>query len=555
MSTKTLRKRIALVAVSALGFGLLTSVGANAAYDKTTNGNLSFGSAAAQPGVCSTVAGDATATTGFATAYALSGVSIALEVDTSTGYSVISGNGTFTGQDSTAAFDTLTSTTAHNTSSGGKLYIKTGAVGSAVITLADSDSVSPATKAILNIVASCDNAVYDAGNSYFHAVATDAGTATTNVDETDGSYGLPATKIGNGAAGWISMKLHDVYDVALPKNKSLVATVKSGDAFVAIDTTGTAPAASKATGKSASTLSIAAGTAQVTVVQSVANKPTTAVVEVSYNGTVVGSRTFTFEGPASKINISDVQVGDKGTSGRYRFSVQDDAGNYLRHIKLASDAGVTDGVIVTSATNDSDPAYTGRLGEKTDDTTAANGGAEFTCGGVSGKGKAGVKYVDPDTLAVIKASFDAYCGGKLDTWTLSMDKASYAPGEIATLTVTGKDASGNPVNTKNDEDAFAKVAASFGGMSFVTTPTTTDKFTSGPGTKTYTLTVGTTEGSFAGSFKIAGATDTAAKTVQYKIAAGGSSISNAEVLAAIVKLIASINKQIAALQKLLTKKK
>ena len=49
-------------------------------------------------------------------------------------------------------------------------------------------------------------------------------------------------------------------------------------------------------------------------------------------------------------------------------------------------------------------------------------------------------------------------------------------------------------------------------------------------------------------------TDTAAKTVQYKIASTSTAVSNADVLKAIVSLIASINKQIAALQKALLKK-
>ena len=48
--------------------------------------------------------------------------------------------------------------------------------------------------------------------------------------------------------------------------------------------------------------------------------------------------------------------------------------------------------------------------------------------------------------------------------------------------------------------------------------------------------------------------DTAAKTVQYKIASTSTAVSNADVLKAIVSLIASINKQIAALQKALLKK-
>jgi hypothetical protein len=61
--------------------------------------------------------------------------------------------------------------------------------------------------------------------------------------------------------------------------------------------------------------------------------------------------------------------------------------------------------------------------------------------------------------------------------------------------------------------------------------------------------VGTSEGAFVGSFKTTGSVDTAAKTVQYKVAATTAAVTNAEVLAAIVKLIASINKQIRALQK------
>jgi hypothetical protein len=92
-------------------------------------------------------------------------------------------------------------------------------------------------------------------------------------------------------------------------------------------------------------------------------------------------------------------------------------------------------------------------------------------------------------------------------------------------------------------------------MTAITAPTTTDSFDSAVGVKKYTFSVGTSEGAFVGTFKIAGATDTAAKTVQYKIAAPSSgAVSNADVLKAIVSLIASINKQIAALQKALLKR-
>ena len=132
-----------------------------------------------------------------------------------------------------------------------------------------------------------------------------------------------------------------------------------------------------------------------------------------------------------------------------------------------------------------------------------------------------------------------------------MDKASYAPGEVATLTVSGKDANGFPVNTT---DTLGTVEYSFGGMTAVTAPTASDKFSSGAGVKTYTFAVGTSEGSFVGTFKITGSTDTSAKTVQYKVAPSTATVSNADVLKSIVALIASINKQIQALQKLILKR-
>jgi hypothetical protein len=86
----------------------------------------------------------------------------------------------------------------------------------------------------------------------------------------------------------------------------------------------------------------------------------------------------------------------------------------------------------------------------------------------------------------------------------------------------------------------------------------TDSFTSG--VKKYKFTVG---GISAGSFQLvvdlprwnSTTYSQTAQTVAYKVtAAADSGVSNADVLKAIVSLIASINKQIAALQKALLKR-
>jgi hypothetical protein len=80
------------------------------------------------------------------------------------------------------------------------------------------------------------------------------------------------------------------------------------------------------------------------------------------------------------------------------------------------------------------------------------------------------------------------------------------------------------------------------------------------GVKTYTFTVGTNTGLTAGSYNAvvdyAGLTAVAAtkQTPGYKVTTGGDSTSNADILKSIVALIASINKQIQALQKLILKR-
>ena len=76
------------------------------------------------------------------------------------------------------------------------------------------------------------------------------------------------------------------------------------------------------------------------------------------------------------------------------------------------------------------------------------------------------------------------------------------------------------------------------------------------GAKTYKFVVGSTEGSYqmTVSTPAYAATGVVDVTVPYKISTGSASVTNADVLKAIVSLIASINKQIAALQKALLKK-
>jgi hypothetical protein len=84
--------------------------------------------------------------------------------------------------------------------------------------------------------------------------------------------------------------------------------------------------------------------------------------------------------------------------------------------------------------------------------------------------------------------------------------------------------------------------------------------TDNKGVKTYTMTVGTTSGVTAGTytgivdFTTLTAVAATKATPTYKISTGGDTTTNADVLKSIVALIASINKQIQALQKLILKR-
>ena len=157
---------------------------------------------------------------------------------------------------------------------------------------------------------------------------------------------------------------------------------------------------------------------------------------------------------------------------------------------------------------------------------------------------------------VYSPDFTASCYGDPDSYSASFDKASYVPGDIATLTITAKSEKGNPTNDYAVLGASSyDVSIAGSNMTAVVTPTNADKFSKG--SKTYKFIVGATEGSYNMVVNLPNWNYTGGPqplTVAYKIAAGTATVSNADVLKSIVALIASINKQIQALQKLILKR-
>jgi hypothetical protein len=535
MSTKTLRKRIAVVAALALGTGVISVAPAYAGAIAV--GNLDFTAAALQPGVCYVSNTDAAGTT---KATVITGSNFKTELANSVDSSYLSASNA-TVASVAGGWDSLTTTTVTDagSSSGNTATFKAGSVGTATISVAPSATGTVVDTLYITVVAACGNDTYSASKSFAAAVtqaeSKDNLQLATNVDSTD------ARTITNGSAGYLAIALNDSNGVDLSTSGALVATV-TGDAWVDLqgEPNGSNPTV---TNKSNTDVLAAAGEKHiVSVYQSVADKPTTATVTVTMNGTVVATRTFTLQGVASSIDIKDVSVGKVGSVGVFRVKVKDAAGNELASKEVVNDSTANSVASISAITSGVTSSATS--GSDGDWSTETDG--QFGCT-TSGITTLNVSHV-VSSATTVKKSFAIACGGALDTWTISTDKASYSPGEIATLTLSGKDSKGFPVNTT---DTISTVEYSFGGMTFVTAPTTADKFSSAAGVKTYKLSVGTTEGAFVGTFKIEGATDTAAKTVQYAVKSSTATVSNADVLKSIVALIASINKQIQALQKLI----
>ena len=553
MSTKTNFKRIALVAVSALGIGVLTSVApASAAYGgNVTAADVSIttttGTATANIGVCYVSASEKATVTTAATLTFTNATS-------SNGYiKILSGPAAWTGATNFTVNAAATTVTMGTT---GSATLKASAVGTVKVTAFNASDAAVEAYTI-TVVASCAGDAYSAADSYFRAVQTAAITAgfvTTNVDDSG------TTDVATAGTTYIALALNDAYGSNLATQGALVATATNGALVnISADSAGTTSTGVKATVASDEYIRVDTPTAGV---------PVTTTVTVTFNGTVVGTKTIKLRGHGKSIAITDVTVGKSGIA--YTDTSTNGAGSFLYQWKDANGDVVPGGAVsATSATglNTLVTAAYGGAGASVGNTVAraavspttttgvtAYGDGKFTCTGSTKSGSASIAVAgyNANLDLVVSNVFTASCGGALDTWTISLDKASYNTGDIGTLTVTGKDANGSAVTDIATLTGVSGNVTIGGGATFVTAPANADTFTKG--VKTYKFLVGNTEGAYAGSVTITGATDITAKTVQYKVASGTATVSNADVLKSIVALIASINKQIQALQKLILKR-
>jgi hypothetical protein len=582
MSTKTLRKRIAVVAVSALTAGVLSVAStpvANATIDLViTKSNIIISEPAATSSALSVgqCAIDASARLAAANIDATSpsvstgtvlavGASITFEAVTrGHGNLTITGPAVFNGipaNTTTATISQDAKSVGFGDISGAVAELKVTGIGDIVVTAANSHTIGAGTAVktfSITAVASCANAdvVNVANSSLTIQSAVNQNKGTTGDDTLTGaqrSYGVPQ---------YIAVVLQNAYKANLTTNVLLTAEATNG-ALVGFDTAGIASTAFKSDSVAGANGNVDVHVSQDTV--KAPGAPLTTTVTVKANGVTIGSKTLTLLGAPARIVVdqADVTVGQSGSTGSFKYSVVDAAGNWLNTNEGLTPgfAGITaaasgweaaTGSVVTSATATT-PEITTSSTKGTGtfacvaSATGSSGTVDITIGGALTQG-----------VGVVKSNvFKATCGtNAVRSWTASMDKATYSPGEIATLTISAKDRNGGVVaDTTIIGSAFNQISVP--GMTIIGAAiTSADVFTSGA--KTYKFRVDQAEGNFVGQVGVstdgAVAAEALVKTIQFSIKQSGGTVTNAEVLKSIVSLIASINKQIQALQKLILRR-
>jgi len=408
----------------------------------------------------------------------------------------------------------------------------------------------------VTIASASASGVYSAADSSVN-MAVVSNTTVDGVDQKNTTTGS-TTLIPNGIAAQINFSLKDAY--GRPLAASVLSASSTAGGFVDLSSDGSFATATA--GNSTVDLGTMASGA-VTVTQAVANVPVTVTVTIAYRGVTVGTKTISFQGEVAKVTVTAKKIGATGSSvsnAEAANIVYTDSANNV----LYPTTGTT---VVAASLGDSTIVSNASVGTYPD-KTPTSGKITVTCQSVAGTVPAlQMRHVNSASGSVVLSNTWAQsCAGAAANLTASWDKASYTPGSIATLTLTFKDAKGFAANAYDNLDTItvtgspSSTTASAGAAITPMNPHAA-RASGLTGTITQQYVVGSTTGDFvavvvpAASLVTASGNTQANLSVPYKIASGTTSVTNEQVLASIVSLIASINKQIVALQKLILQRR
>ena len=605
MSTKTISKRVALATVVALGAGVLSLVTVSSASASVTTLDATTVNGAAG---AANYAGAATGLLFQATALSNSGAATA-SGNTSTSVGLINvsdvANGHTAGTTQTATLLSTGALAVYETGSasafdvlqvtGGTISTQTGwtAMNTASTTLSSATGGSAAMSAVVKpasgatsmtialysgatasgstaggtltgyitvtVAATSAAGVLSAANSGVWYANSNSGKTTLTADDTTAS--TPTAPDGGTAAYGVNqfatVRVRDAFGTAITSSSGglLTATATNGALVAFASTTPTQSTAFSSTTIDGVSLTVAAPS----------NAPVSTVVTVAYNGTTLATKSFTFTGQVAKITLSSASNGALSSTGTATIAFADSAGNA---VYPSSGANTGSGSAKYPLTNllvdgNSTNAYITGASVTTAPTSSTGGVLTFTTGASAGSANLAVKYTNLDGTIISSNALKVSASDTPYSYTAALDKAKYNVGDIATLTVTFKDSKGNVANDNGGIASSTYVPAISGGLlgntngSTTTNGSSTDATTNG--VATYKFVVGQPSvtpyaGQLLVSFGLVNSRNSgqSTQTVAYSIGDSGTSLN--DVLKGIVSLIASINKQIAALAKLVSKK-
>jgi hypothetical protein len=576
MSTKTLRKRIALATTVALGAGVLSLVSVSAAnaavgtdagiagtgqtiYANGSTGAGASGASAASVGLLgSSVSNGLLAQT--ATLLATGKIAVGNYIGTAntdanikvTGGVIVSaaqGSGATTGSATPTVSGTgLNSATALATSSRSDLtalIAPNGGATSMTISIYDgATTTNPVANIAVTIAASSSyNAFSAAQSTVYWGAGSNSDSATT-----DASTTYTSATDGNALTGYVTLK--DAYGNLLTNTNTSLLTI-TGSA-------GTLVGVGGATGVGNVAFSANPVSTSFNVRQATAHTGLAVTLTFAMDGVVFATKTATITGEVAKVTVTPTgvvgavgannQTGSSGaTASIANVSYYDGAGNSVYPASGLSQVSSTLGAVVSAI---SQQHYATSGSDTVSPALAITGASKGTATGLK------VQFANASGTIVTSNAFNISIGGGPDTYTAKWDQASYTPGEIATLTITVIDSKGNPASAYTALSGLAAgdtpTVANAPGTA-VTAPSRADYAQSGLGIIKYKYTVSLADGTYTSVVDVPSLdVDGAAQTATYSIKSNGTTLN--DVLAGIVSLIASINKQIAALAKLVAPK-
>ena len=417
-------------------------------------------------------------------------------------------------------------------------------------------------KITVTVVAASGGGAYSAAYSACNTATTSAAASSiypSGVDSTGA--------VADGGSWFIDFNLKDAYQAALDPG-NLVATATNG-ALVNFGATSGMGTTTPTAGTASTDVALQSGANTTLIVtQGTAGAPVTTTVTISYNGTTVCTKTVTIRGKVASLEIGSVGTGSLSSqdgstiwseaaaggvrpAGLFTVLAKDSAGNLVStpttlgtYSAVASSlTTVVQSVSVVSPSSSVLSSSADRFNIGT-----------FLCGDTAGSANVKLKFTTTGTGEIVESpAIAARCASSPYTFTASTDKTAYQLGDIATVTVQFLDSKGNKANSVAAPGASTFTLPMMTAVDYASSATAVTK---ADGTSVYKFTVGGTDvavtaGTYTGVISYPGLTASTNATPTYKVSTGGDTTSNSDILKSIVALIASINKQIQALQKLI----